>query len=47
MNLVGQDRFYDPGKVAFRDSGPGTPCLGGTTTFVYDMKKKISSTAIP
>ena len=40
MNLVGQDRFYDPGKVAFRDSGPGTPCLGGTTTFVYDMKKK-------
>ena len=40
MNLVGKDRFYDPGKVAFRASGPGTPCLGGTTTVVYDMKKK-------
>ena len=25
MNLVGKDRFYDPGKVAFRASGPGTP----------------------
>jgi len=40
MALVTKDRFYDPGKAAFRSSDPGAPCLGGTTTVVYDMKKK-------
>ena len=32
MNLVGKDRFYDPGDKS--------PCLGGTSTFVYDTKAK-------
>lgn len=32
MNLVGKDRFYDSGKKS--------PCLGGTSTFVYDTKEK-------
>lgn len=32
MNLVGKDRFYD--------SGDKSPCLGGTSTFVYDTQKK-------
>ena len=32
MNLVGKDRFYD--------SGDKSPCLGGTSTLVYDTKAK-------
>ena len=32
MNRVGKDRLYD--------SGDKSPCLGGTSTFVYDTKAK-------
>ena len=32
LNKINKDRFYDSGKKS--------PCLGGTSTFVYDTRKK-------
>ena len=32
LNKINEDRFYDSGKKS--------PCLGGTSTFVYDTRKK-------
>ena len=32
LNKINKDRFYDSGKKS--------PCLGGTSTFVYDTQKK-------
>ena len=32
LNKINKDRFYDSGKKS--------PCLGGTSTFIYDTRKK-------